>query len=108
MDATATSWHWKNCWNCFSDCHCGGNVLDFVSKMENVDVHQAALLIPYYRETMRNLTLGEDAVRVEDIARSCRHVANLVLLRLGADVSKPAPETYAEWLLTDRPDGEAA
>jgi DNA primase len=35
----------KNCWNCFSDCKCGGNVLDFVSKMEGVDILEAALLI---------------------------------------------------------------
>ena len=35
----------KNCWNCFSDCKCGGNILDFVSRMENCDVLDAALLI---------------------------------------------------------------
>jgi DNA primase len=35
----------KNCWNCFSDCHCGGNVLDFVAKMENVDPNEAANLM---------------------------------------------------------------
>lgn len=35
----------KNCWNCFSDCKCGGNILDFVSRKEGVDVHSAALLI---------------------------------------------------------------
>ena len=33
----------KNCWNCFgSECKGGGNVLDFVAKMESVDVNQAA------------------------------------------------------------------
>ena len=32
----------KNCWNCFSDCHCGGNVLDFVARMENIDANEAA------------------------------------------------------------------
>ena len=26
----------KNCWNCFSQCGCGGNVLDFVAKKEKV------------------------------------------------------------------------
>lgn len=35
----------KNIWNCFSDCKCGGNVLDFVAKRENVDIHKAALLL---------------------------------------------------------------
>ena len=33
----------KNCWNCFSDCKCGGNVLDFVAKKEDITVHAAAL-----------------------------------------------------------------
>ncbi len=35
----------KNCWNCFSQCKCGGNILDFVGRMENVNVHRAAVLI---------------------------------------------------------------
>lgn len=35
----------KNVWNCFSECKCGGNVLDFVSKREGVDIHKAALLL---------------------------------------------------------------
>src|SRR4051812_43114703 len=35
----------KNCWNCFSQCKCGGNILDFVSRMENVSLHKAASLI---------------------------------------------------------------
>ncbi len=33
----------KNCWNCFSDCKCGGNVLDFVARMENCDAQEAAI-----------------------------------------------------------------
>ena len=33
----------KNVWNCFSECKHGGNVLDFICKMENVSVHAAAL-----------------------------------------------------------------
>ena len=32
----------KNCWNCFSECKCGGNVLDFVAKKERITVHAAA------------------------------------------------------------------
>jgi DNA primase len=35
----------KNIWNCFSDCKCGGNVLDFVAKREGIDIHKAALLL---------------------------------------------------------------
>ena len=33
----------KNIWNCFSECKHGGNVLDFISEMEDVSVHAAAL-----------------------------------------------------------------
>ena len=33
----------KNVWNCFSECKHGGNVLDFIARMENVSVHAAAL-----------------------------------------------------------------
>lgn len=35
----------KNCWNCFGKCQCGGNVIDFVSKKEDVSFRDAALLI---------------------------------------------------------------
>lgn len=35
----------KNCFNCFGDCGAGGNVLDFVSKMEKVSLRDAALLL---------------------------------------------------------------
>lgn len=35
----------KNNFNCFGDCHGGGNVIDFVSKMENVDIREAGALI---------------------------------------------------------------
>jgi DNA primase len=33
----------KNIWNCFSECKHGGNVLDFISRMENVSIHAAAI-----------------------------------------------------------------
>ncbi len=33
----------KNIWNCFSKCKHGGNVLDFISRMENVSIHAAAV-----------------------------------------------------------------
>ncbi len=33
----------KNCWHCFSgDCHAHGNVLEFVSRMENISISSAA------------------------------------------------------------------
>jgi DNA primase len=33
----------KNIWNCFSECKNGGNVLDFIARMENISIHAAAL-----------------------------------------------------------------
>jgi DNA primase len=40
----------KNCWNCFSRCAGGGNVLDFVSKKENVSLLKAAnLLVEWFK-----------------------------------------------------------
>jgi hypothetical protein len=59
------------------------------------------------REAMRNLNVGEDAVPVEGVARSCQQVCELVLKRLGAQQAD-ATESYAAWLLSERPDGEAA
>ncbi len=35
----------RNIFNCFGNCKSGGNVLDFVSKMENVSIREAGLLI---------------------------------------------------------------
>ncbi len=35
----------KNNFNCFGDCHGGGNVIDFVAKMENVEIRKAGILI---------------------------------------------------------------
>jgi len=32
----------KNCWNCFGRCKRGGNILDFVSRMEDCTIRQAA------------------------------------------------------------------
>lgn len=35
----------RNIYNCFGNCKSGGNIMDFVAKMEKVDLHQAALLL---------------------------------------------------------------
>jgi len=35
----------KNCWNCFSQCKRGGNILDFVRLKENITLRDAALRI---------------------------------------------------------------
>lgn len=33
----------KNIWNCFSECKHGGNTLDFISLMDKISIHAAAL-----------------------------------------------------------------
>src|SRR5579871_3479084 len=33
----------KNVWNCFSECKHGGNTLDFICRMENLSIHDAAI-----------------------------------------------------------------
>lgn len=35
----------RNAFNCFGDCKGGGNIFDFVAKMERVSLHQAAVLL---------------------------------------------------------------
>jgi DNA primase len=35
----------KNCWNCFGRCQRGGNILDFVSRIEDCTIRQAAIRI---------------------------------------------------------------
>jgi DNA primase len=49
----------KNLWNCFSECKHGGNVLDFIVKMEDVTVHGAAI------KAIEWFKLDPDRVRVD-------------------------------------------
>jgi DNA primase len=35
----------QNCWICFGDCHCGGSIVDFVSRMERIGIRDAGLLL---------------------------------------------------------------
>jgi DNA primase len=35
----------RNCWICFGDCRCGGSIVDFVSRMEQVGIRDAGLLL---------------------------------------------------------------
>jgi len=51
----------KNNWHCFS-CGAGGNVLDFVAVMENVDIRQAGLLI----QKRFGVVSGEDKKLVKE------------------------------------------
>jgi DNA primase len=35
----------RNCWICFGDCHAGGSIIDFVSRMEKVGIREAGVLL---------------------------------------------------------------
>ena len=50
----------KNIWNCFSECKHGGNTLDFISRMENVTIHAAAV------KAMEWFDLPSEAVSVNE------------------------------------------
>ncbi len=49
----------KNNFNCFGDCHGGGNVIDFVAKMENVEIRQAGMLIQEWFDIKAKRPSGE-------------------------------------------------
>lgn len=38
----------KNIWRCFGECNSGGNILDFVSKMEKCSIREAALFLEHH------------------------------------------------------------
>ena len=51
----------KNIFNCFSECKQGGNVLDFIAKMENVSIHSAALkAIEWFQLDMESVARNSD------------------------------------------------
>lgn len=51
----------KNIWNCFSKCKDGGNVLDFIAKMEDVSIHAAALkAIEWFKLDPEEMAGGSD------------------------------------------------
>jgi DNA primase len=57
----------KNCWNCFSRCQCGGNVLDFVAKNEKVSLLRAAnLLIEWFSLRIESRENGHHHARREE------------------------------------------
>jgi len=77
----------KNCWNCFSQCGCGGNVLDFVAKKEKVSLPKAArLLVEWFNlkieapeaKTIRRAGRKHPIQRVRDKKETKRETAKPV------------------------------
>jgi DNA primase len=82
----------KNIWNCFSECKHGGNTLDFITKMENVSIHAAAL------KAIQWFGLDPDAVAAsseqqEDEAEMPKSTADVSKQAVSKPTDKkPAPE----------------
>lgn len=63
----------KNIWNCFSECKRGGNILDFIARMEDVSIHAAALkAIEWFRLDLDSLngSSGEEEEHERDEPKS--------------------------------------
>jgi DNA primase len=75
----------KNIWNCFSECKHGGNVLDFVARMENESIHAAAL------KAIAWFGLDPSAMA----ANSSEEAGDATLARTTPREEKPAPEKPA-------------
>jgi DNA primase len=89
----------KNCWNCFSECKCGGNVLDFVAKMQNVEPMAAAnLLVEWFNLDRQQLNAEAPE------SRSARADRPLVADRLPAK----SPASAAPAASTPKPGQQPA
>jgi ubiquinone/menaquinone biosynthesis C-methylase UbiE len=64
------------------------------------------VLYSHARELERHLE-NPDA-DVATLARVCQQIGGLVLAEMNAPKDGEVPETWAAWLLTGKPEGEAA
>lgn len=94
----------KNCWNCFSDCKCGGNVLDFVAKMEGVELQAAALrMVEWFKLDLSRL--NRDAPE----SKAVRHAANGTTPATGAAARRASPaSSVAAKTAAEKGDAEDA
>jgi len=60
----------KNVWNCFSECKHGGNTLDFICRMENLSIHDAALKACEWFDIPVDEVKGAAAAPAEKVAAS--------------------------------------
>ena len=78
----------KNVWNCFSECKHGGNVLDFIARMENISIHAAAIKATEWF----NLDTEAMSARSEDEPDRPGDVTCAASSSQPKPASKPAPE----------------
>ena len=86
----------KNVWNCFSECKHGGNVLDFIAKMENVSIHTAAVkAIEWFKLDPDAMAAEAGQELAEPAAAPKPGTASKQVAAPAAPVAKPAPENNA-------------
>ena len=96
----------KNIWNCFSECKHGGNVLDFIARMENVSIHAAAL------KAIEWFNLDPEAMSADSERGSRRTEARRRRRRrppteAGRKAPAPAPENEHTQQALEIPPGQA-
>jgi DNA primase len=82
----------KNIWNCFSECKTGGNVLDFIARMEGETIHAAALkAIDWFHldRGAMSLTSPKEAEKPQET----RAHPKVIQPKVAAKVPQALPET---------------
>ena len=74
----------RNCWICFGDCHRGGSIIDFVSRMEKVGIREAGLLLQdwFNLKPVNGVEMPKPAVK-DKVIRSGRRAIRLCVFRWG-------------------------
>lgn len=82
----------KNCWNCFSRCASGGNVLDFVAKMEKVSILKAAnMMVEWFSLTVPLVDRSASLTRPQATAATDRATAQAASPPAEASLTHTAP-----------------
>ena len=80
----------KNLWNCFSECKHGGNVIDFISRMEDVSAYAAA------QKAIEWFKLDEEMVYAEGAASPQEDAEPVPRVKVATTVvQEPKPEGTA-------------
>ena len=88
----------KNVFNCFSECKHGGNVLDFIAKMEDTSVHAAALkAIEWFNLDPASFERDSDETESDEPAEKPARKAEL------QQKAKPAPASAPEDTTPNKP-----
>jgi len=89
----------RNCWNCFGQCHGGGNAIDFVAKKEDIGFRDAAVLI-------QNWFLGETQQQTKAVAIPERQTTMVVAPVVSETRPSPVLEEQSE-SASDQPEDKA-